>query len=301
MNIIKLALLTALIVPLNGFQATAQNFVIPLWPDGVPNQLKTQQEEEDVDGEIRRVSKVQNPQIEVFLPVKRNATGKAVLICPGGGYGVLAYDWEGTEIAKWLNSMGIAGVVLKYRLPSADFQPEPHKAPLQDAKKAMQLIRQHADQWQIEPEKVGVMGFSAGGHLASTLGTHIDPLPAEGYSSRPDFMVLVYPVISMSNDITHSGSKKNLIGSDPSDELVELYSNELQVSERTPPTFLVHSMDDKAVPVENSMRFYQALTKNNIPSEMHLYPHGGHGYSLALDKGHLEKWPSILAAWLKSY
>ncbi len=278
----------------------AQEYQLPLWPEGVPNQLKSDQKEQLSDTDIIRISNVQEPQIDVYLPVKRNANGQAILICPGGGYAGLAYNWEGTDIAKWLNSIGIAGIVLKYRLPSPVSQPEPSKAPLQDAKQAMRLIRQNADSWNIDASKVGVMGFSAGGHLASTLGTHIDPVKKDDISTRPDFMILVYPVISMLEDITHKGSRNNLIGEEPSSEMIAYYSNEQRVTDRTPPTFLIHSMDDKAVPVENSIRFYESLNKLQIPSEMHLYPHGGHGYSLALDKGHLKEWTTLLDKWLSS-
>jgi len=277
-----------------------------LWPQGVPNQVSSAEQEVQEHGDILWITRVQTPDISVFLPTKQHATGQAVVICPGGGYSGLAYDWEGTDIAKWLNSKGIAGIVLKYRLPSPEYQKTPRLAPLQDAKQAMRLVRKKASQWNINPDQIGVMGFSAGGHLASTLGTHFDDPEADvdhelsEISARPDFMVLVYPVVSMADGIANVGSKRNLLGESPSQELQDNYSNELQVSEHTPPTFLVHSSDDEAVPVDNSIRFYQALLKNGISCEMHLYPHGGHGYSLALDDGHLKYWPDLLAEWLDS-
>jgi len=286
--------------------AISQDVQLPLWPQGVPNQVSSVEQEVREHGDILWITSVQTPDISVFLPTKQHATGQALVICPGGGYSGLAYDWEGTDIAKWLNSKGIEGIVLKYRLPSLEYQKNPWLAPLQDAKQAMRLVRKKASQWNINPDQIGVMGFSAGGHLASTLGPHFDDPEADvehelsEISARPDFMVLVYPVVSMADGIANVGSKRNLLGESPSQELQDNYSNELQVSEHTPPTFLVHSSDDEAVPVDNSIRFYQALLKNGISCEMHLYPHGGHGYSLALDHGHLKYWPDLLAEWLDS-
>ncbi len=279
------------------FMATltyAQNFTLPLWPNGVPNAKPSSNNEVSDSSDIVRISKVINPSIDVFLPSKQNATGQAVIICPGGGYQILAYDWEGTDIAKFLNGHGIAAVVLKYRLPENDSNVEPHKSPLMDAQQAMKLVRKKASSWNIDENKVGIMGFSAGGHLASTLGTHFDE------STRPSFMALIYPVISMNKEFTHMGSRNNLIGKNPSTELVELYSNELQVNTNTPPTFLLHASDDGAVPVENSLVFYKALVKNNVPSEMHIYPEGGHGFSLAFNKNQLANWPGLLIEWMKN-
>ncbi len=272
----------------------AQNHTLPLWPDGVPNHNSGERVEKQEHRDILWVTQVQEPAIEVYLPTKRHATGTAILICPGGGYGGLAYDWEGTDIAKWLNSRGIAGMVLKYRLPSAIDNPVPNEAPLQDALQAMSLIREHAREWSLDPQRLGVMGFSAGGHLASTLGTHFND-----DITRPDFMVLIYPVISMEEAVTHAGSRHNLLGVAPSSELVKKYSNETQVSSETPPTFLVHSTDDEAVKVANSLRFYQALLDAQVPSsELHIYPYGGHGYSLAIGQGRLGKWPSLMLDWV---
>lgn len=271
-----------------------QNYLLPLWTEGVPNAQPTEQEEVIKSAEIVRISHVQNPTIEVYLPVKRNATGQAVIICPGGGYSSLSYDWEGVDVAKMLNAHGIAGIVLKYRLPDDDSNIEPHKSPLMDAEQAIKLVRTNAEKWNIKSNKVGIMGFSAGGHLASTLGTHFDE------NTRPDFMALIYPVISMKNGITHQGSRKNLIGEQPSDELIDYYSNELQITTNTPPTFLVHSSDDPAVVVANSIRFYENLIKQNVPAEMHIYPTGGHGYGLGLGKGYLSTWPERLIDWIQN-
>jgi acetyl esterase/lipase len=273
--------------------AHGQNYLLPLWKDQVPNQQKTKEVESRDTTDAVRIGYVQNPTIEVYLPGKSQATGQAVVICPGGGYSILAYDKEGTDIAKLLNGQGIAGIVLKYRLPKSQSNIVPHQSALMDAQQAMKLVRANADKWNIDPDKVGVIGFSAGGHLASTLGTHFDD------ESRPDFMALIYPVISMDTEITHMGSRKNLIGEAPTEELVRLYSNELQVQVNTPPTFILHMMDDQVVPVENSLRFYEALRKADVPTEMHLYPAGGHGFGLAIGRGHLASWPDRLIEWLQ--
>ena len=277
------------------FSASAQDHLLPLWPDKVPNYKNVGNEEKRDTTNAVRISDVQSPSIEVYLPSRSHATEQAVLICPGGGYSILAYDKEGTDIAKMLNGKGIAGIVLKYRLPRSKSNIEPHKSALMDAQQAMKLVRTNAEKWNINPEKVGVMGFSAGGHLASTLGTHFDE------ASRPDFMVLIYPVVSMAEEITHMGSRINLIGENPSEEMITLYSNELQVKSNTPPTFIVHSTDDGAVPVENSLRLYQAIKDQNIPIEMHIYPYGGHGYGLAIGKGRLATWPDLLIDWLRGF
>ena len=286
----------------------AQDVRLPLWPDGVPNMKKIGKTEKVVKnpGGITGISDVQNPDIAVFLPSGRNATGQAVVICPGGGYHGLAYDWEGSDIAKWLNSLGIAGIVLKYRLPVDESNIISYLSPLMDAKKAIRLVRYHAKEWNIDPGKVGVMGFSAGGHLASTLGTHFDygnPKaidPVERESSRPDFMLLGYPVISMADSITHMGSKKALLRSDPSPVRVKEFSNELQVTKDTPPTFLFLAADDKAVPPENSLVFFEALKDHGVPAEMHIYPTGGHGFSLAINiSSHTARWTQDAAAWLR--
>jgi acetyl esterase/lipase len=247
---------------------------------------------------------VSSPSIEVRLPSRGNATGQAVIVCPGGGYGGLAYDWEGTDIAGWLNSRGVAAIVLRYRLPAdGDVAQQKWLCPLLDAQRAIRFTRAHAAEWAIDPAKVGIMGFSAGGHLASTAGTHFDAGdktaadPIDRLSSRPDFLILIYPVITMS-EFTHGGSRENLLGKNPDEALVRRYSNELQVTADTPPTFLLHAGDDDAVPVQNSLLFYQALLAHKVPAELHVYPHGGHGFSLALNKGRLQDWPQLCARWL---
>ncbi|QEG43688.1 alpha/beta hydrolase [Roseimaritima ulvae] len=216
-----------------------------------------------------------NAWITVHQPEQTNGT--AIVICPGGGYGGLVMGGEGHKIAAWLNQHGITGVVLEYRLPAGR-----HAVPLLDAQRAIRTVRARADQWKLNPDRIGIMGFSAGGHLASTAATHFDagttdaPNPIERVSCRPDFAILVYPVVTMGQH-THQGSKRNLLGQDPSPELVELYSNERQVSDNTPPVFIAHALDDKPVPIANSRQLYAALQQHDIPSKLLELPSGGHG------------------------
>ncbi len=284
----------ALLFLISSSYAFSQPMKINLWPEGsIPLSIKNNIQEQSISTDIVRIGKVQVPHLEIYLPNKKGATGQAVIICPGGGYSILAYDWEGTDIAKLFNAHGIAAFVLKYRLPDSLSSSSPNQVPLIDAKQAMNIVRSRAGEWNISPNKIGIMGFSAGGHLAATLSTHFEQ------STRPDFSILIYPVISMDKSIAHMGSRTNLIGAQPTDELIKLYSNELQITPQTPPTFILHATDDKAVPVENSLTYYEALKKNGVPAEMHIFPSGGHGFALALGKGPLEKWPSLLFDWMK--
>lgn len=240
------------------------------------------------------------PMLMPFPAPADKATGAAVIVCPGGGYSKLVDGKEGSEIAKWLNSLGISAFVLKYRIGMRYHQP----APLQDVSRAMRTIRVRAKEWNLDENRIGIIGFSAGGHLASTLGTHFDtgkadsPDPIERASSRPDLMMLIYPVITM-GEFTHPGSKKNLLDENPTDELIKLYSNELQIKKDTPPTFMIHTMDDKVVPVENSLMFVTALRKAGIPIEFHLYETGPHGFGLAPNNQVLASWTQRCADWLK--
>ena len=285
--------------------ARAQEHTIPLWPGIPPLQKDTSLREEMVREGIVRISNVQIPSIEVYLPTQQIATGEAVVIFPGGGYGILAYDWEGTDFAKWLNSQGIAGIVVKYRLPLSASLTDPKEVPLLDAQRAIRLVRQHAESWHINTSKVGIMGFSAGGHLASTLSTAylhraIPPQDViDELSARPDFSILVYPVISFQDAPTHGGSRKNLIGDPANPELVQRFSNELQVTTNTPPTFLVHAQDDKAVQLENSLLYYQALHAKGVKASLHIYPTGGHGFAFGMGKGAVEGWRDMLLDWIK--
>lgn len=296
----------ALLTLLSSHMLLAQNHIIPLWEGTPPLQKKMELEEKTVQEGIVRISNVQTPTLEVYLPTKSIQNGQAVLIFPGGGYKILAYDWEGTDFAKWLNSEGIVGIVVKYRLPDSPSLTDPKEVPLLDAQRAMRMVRQYAEEWGINPEKVGVMGFSAGGHLASTLSTQYDhqlDLPKDTIdelSARPDFSVLVYPVISFRDKSVHSGSSKALIGENPSQELLDRFSGELNVTSETPPTFLVHAQDDKGVPVRNSLLYYEALTNAGVPASMHLYPTGGHGFAFGLGKGTVENWRNELLTWLKT-
>ena len=286
--------LFTLLILVSTINSFSQTMKINLWPEGsIPLSIKNNIQEQSISTDIVRIGKVQVPQIEVYLPNKKGATGQAVIICPGGGYSILAYDWEGTDIAKLFNAHGIAAFVLKYRLPDSLSSTAPDQVPLLDAKQAMRIVRSRADEWNINPDKIGIMGFSAGGHLASTLSTHFEE------TTKPNFSILIYPVISMDKNIAHMGSRNNLIGKHPSDEMIKLYSNELQITPKTPPTFIVHATDDNGVPVENSLYYYQGLKKNGVPAEMHIYPTGGHGFGLALGKGALASWPSLMIAWLK--
>lgn len=272
----------------------SQSMKINLWPEGkIPLRINNTIQEESISTDIIRIGKVQIPQIEVYLPNKKSATGQGVIICPGGGYSILAYDWEGTDVAKLLNANGIAAFVLKYRLPDSLSSTAPNQVPLIDAKQAMRLVREKASEWNILPNKIGIMGFSAGGHLAATLSTHFEK------DTRPDFSILIYPVISMDKNITHMGSRTNLIGKNPTDAMIKLYSNELHVTGKTPPSFLIHATDDDGVPVENSLLYYQALKKNKVPAEMHIYPFGGHGFGLANGNKSLDSWPTLMINWLK--
>lgn len=264
--------------------SSAADEPITLWPDGAPGAIG--KEPADI------------PTLTPYLP-KEKATGAAVIVCPGGGYSHLA-DHEGRPVAEWLNSIGITAFVLKYRLGPRYH----HPAPLQDAARAVRLVRARAAEWQIDPKRIGILGFSAGGHVASTIGTHFDAGQpnssdaVEKVSSRPDVMILIYPVITMGG-FTHSGSRKQLLGENPSADMVTLLSNEEQVTKQTPPTFLVHTANDAAVPVENSLRFADALRKMGVPFELHIYERGPHGFGLGGNNPVLSSWPGRCADWLR--
>lgn len=275
-----------------------------LYPNGTPG-LKKQgvTEKSPSDGGITRISNVTKPSITIYTP-KVKTTDAAVIICPGGGYGILAYDHEGTEIAEWFNQRGMTAVVLKYRLPERENFDNVSIRPLQDAQTAIRYIRKNADKYGVSKDKIGIMGFSAGGHLAATASTLFDTQVGEvtdaSVSVRPDFSLLIYPVISFDNEITHSGSKDNLIGKNPTKEDEERFSPEKQVKADTPPAFLVSTTDDWVVP-ENSIAYFLACKKNKVPVEMHIYEKGGHGYALKdRNLGTVQSWPARMEDWLKS-
>jgi acetyl esterase/lipase len=286
------------------YRAIGQEFRLPLYSDSIPNTLPSTAMERTEYHDVVVIRDVHIPDIAVYLPSKRNATGQAVVICPGGGYWLLAYDLEGADIARYLNSIGVAAIVLKYRLPVTGNTRVPYMAPLQDAQRALRLVRFHAAEWGIQPKQIGIMGFSAGGHLASSLGTHFDyglssDDPVEQVSCRPDFMILMYPVISMSDSCRHIGSCEALLGRNATSAVKTFFSSELQVTHDTPPAFLVHATDDKEVAVENTLIMYNALRKHHIPAEMLILSEGGHGFGLGLLNEHVHLWTLVLRHWLK--
>lgn len=273
--------------------------IIALYQGAIPNSTSYDMKEIDMKGDVYIVRNVSKPTMAVYLPEKETATGAAVIICPGGAYYMESYELEGTVIAEAFVRQGIAAFLLKYRLPSDSIMIDKTTGPLQDAQQAIKTVRQRAAEWNLNPSKIGIMGFSAGGHLASTAGTHFDKsyiANDDKISLRPDFMILVYPVISMKDGLTHAGSRENLLGKAPDEELISSFSNELHINRDTPPTWLTHTGDDDKVPVENSIRFYQGLIKNKVPAEMHLYPKGNHGFILHLQP---DEWMQPLFNWMK--
>jgi len=270
---------------------------VSLYQGEIPNSKSTKNEETIVNGVARNVT---IPTLALFFPEEGTANGTSVVICPGGGYGVLVIDREGYEVAKAFNKKGITAFVLKYRLPDEKSVPDKSIAPLQDVQQAIKTIRENAAAWKLDVNKVGIMGFSAGGHLASMAGTHFDKALIDnkkGTSLRPDFMVLVYPVISFLEAQGHKGSRANLIGIAPSEEKVRYFSSELQVKSNTPPAFLTHAGDDTVVPVSNSLMFYEALHKNKILADLHIYSKGEHGY---LKTPAFDEWFGTCLNWMKT-
>jgi acetyl esterase/lipase len=259
-----------------------------LWPAGAPGAKG------DSDND--------KPTLAISLPPAEKATGAAVVVCPGGGYGGLAMSYEGIDVGKWLNEHGIAAFVLKYRHKGSGYA---HPAPLSDAQRAIRTVRASAAEFNVNPERIGILGFSAGGHLASSAGTHFDAGnagaddPIERAGCRPDFLILCYPVISFTAPTTHQGSKKNLLGENPDPKLVESMSSELQVTPDTPPTFLWHTDADSGVPPENSVLFYLALRKAKVPAELHIFEKGKHGLGLAAGVPAVSSWPDRAIDWLR--
>lgn len=293
-KIFFMALFTASLSILRG---NAQN-IIPLYGDSIPN-ARPAANTETIDS-LGHAANVSSPTLTFYMPERGKATGTAVVICPGGGYVMLATGHEGKEVAERLADSGIVGVVLKYRLPDDRTMVDKTIGPLQDAQRAIQYVRENAGRLCVNPDRIGIMGFSAGGHLASSEGTHFN----ESYISnplhtslRPDFMILGYPVISFTDSLAHRGSRENLLGKNPPADSIIKYSGELQVTDQTPPTFLVHAKDDKTVKVENTLVFAGALRKHHVPVEVYLYEQGGHGFGLH-NKTSSVDWLAIAVAWL---
>jgi acetyl esterase/lipase len=281
--------LTLLMLALTLCAADEKPKVELLWPKGAPGAVGSEERDK--------------PSLTLYLPPADQANGAAVVVCPGGGYGSLAVGHEGKDPAEWLIRHGIAAFVLRYRLGPR----YRHPAPMQDAQRAMRLVRSRAKEWGFDPKRVGIWGFSAGGHLASTIATHFDDGkpdaddPVERASCRPDFAILCYPVITLRPPLTHRGSRRNLLGDNPDETLVTSLCNDEQVTEKTPPTFLFHTNEDSAVLPENSILFYQALRKKKVPAELHIYEKGAHGVGLAVGRGAVSAWPEQLAGWLKTH
>ena len=299
---------TLLLLTMHYSLITISQTVIPLWPEGkIPNSLNNttiKEKNEMGKDDILRISDITVPSYSVYKPTKANGT--AVLICPGGGYWIEAAGHEGTDVAQWFNSFGVTAFVLKYRLPDDKLWSNKHEVAFQDAMQALKLIRQNAVNYGINSNKIGIMGFSAGGHLASTVSTHwFKNLPDNAAVTeaekalRPNFSILMYPVIS-SGDVKHAGSFERLLGKNPSLEMLEYYSSEKQVTTKTPPTLLIHATDDSAVPVENSLLYFTALKKNKVSASLLVYENGGHGFGLATKlTGSVKNWPQHAQQWLE--
>lgn len=290
----KRELIIFVLILLAGFSAKAQE-IIPIYDGAIPHsKVAPADYKESFGGGMFR--NVTSPTLEIYLPEKGKETGAAVVICPGGGYSVVVYQGEGVSNAKELAKNGIAVFVLKYRLPVDAIMTDKSTGPLQDAQQAIKLVRENAVKWNIDPAKIGIMGFSAGGHLASTVATHFEKALIDnpkGTSLRPDFQVVVYPVISMQQALTHRDSRKQLLGEQPSQQLVDLFSNELQVKENTPPAYITHAADDNVVDVDNSINYFEALRRHKVPVEMHIYPKGGHGFIFGR-----RGWMTSLLEWI---
>ncbi|MCF2503970.1 alpha/beta hydrolase [Dyadobacter sp. CY107] len=285
---------------ITSLQSIAQTY-INLYQGTVPNSISgPDQEVHTANAAVDSLtSKVSVPGLTIFLPTKEKANGTAVIICPGGGYGTLLTKREGSDVAHAFNKLGIAAFVVKYRLPDPNIMKDQSIGPIQDAQQSIKIVRERAKEFGIDPGKIGIMGFSAGGHLASTAGTHFETRyidEAGSTSLRPDFMILVNPVVSFNDSTGHIGSRDNLLGKNASPEKVRLFSNELQVNKNTPPAFLVHSGADVVVPVSNSIEFYKALNKNGVSGALHIYSKGEHGF---LSYPSFEEWFGRVVEWMK--
>ena len=302
MKLPRLLLMTATLFG----SAAAENVVIPLWPEGVPvaprpEALKGKPDLGDEVHDAGRISRVSVPTMTIFGPAVDRPNGTAVIICPGGGYTRLSTDREGIQYANWLGTLGVTSFVLKYRMLEYG-----HPAPLLDVLRAVRLVRSRAAEFKIDPDRIGVMGSSAGGHLAASAGTLFnDPAgrtgaPLDATNARPDFLILMYPVITLDDPAAHAGSRKALLGANPTPELLRLLSVEKQVTAATPPTLLIHTQEDKSVPVENSILFFQALTRAHVPAEMYLFEHGSHGMGMKAEFGTASDWSRRAEEWLRN-
>ncbi|CAN5291469.1 hypothetical protein BH20BAC1_BH20BAC1_10990 [soil metagenome] len=293
---------TAFFLSIVAFMSAQQ--AIPLYDGKIPNSKKYVTEEKwlpRANGDTI-VSNISVPTLTVFLPQDNGHSKAAVIICPGGGYWRASIVKEGFAIAREFNKNGIAAFVLKYRVPEDSAMENKSVVPLQDAQRAIQLVRTNADKWKLDTGKIGIMGFSAGGHVASTASTHFSRSMIDNPANtnlRPDFSILIYPVISFEDSVGHMGSRERLIGKNPGRQMIESFSNELQVNKKSPPAFLVHASDDKAVPVANSIRYYEALLKNDIPAELHIYKGGGHGFGM-INPTTDDRWMESCIHWMKS-
>jgi acetyl esterase/lipase len=276
--------------------------VIQLYQDSIPNSKSAADEEiTEYKNGVMIISKISKPTLTVFLPAKNKANGTAVIICPGGGYWVVAAGHEGADVAKKFNEMGVAAFVLKYRIPNDAWMINREIGPLQDAQQAIKMVRDNAAKWNVNPARIGIMGFSAGGHLAATAGTHFNTchIPNKSNTSVcPNFMMLIYPVISFMPGISYAGSGEQILGKNPSLEKLKLYSNELQVTSQTSPTFLVHASDDDGVSPKNSTLFYDSLVSKKVPAEIHIYQTGGHGFGMYI-KDSKELWMDRCKNWMQ--
>lgn len=277
-------LLSIIVSLVTAISFAQQPVELPLWPDGAPNSSGLTGEEQETRPHF--VTNVTHPTLTVYHPEKPN--GMAIIMCPGGGYRGLGMDGEGYDMAPWFCGQGITYMVLKYRMPNGHWE-----VPVSDAEQAIRMVRQHAKEWNVDPYKVGLMGASAGGHLTATLATHYNS------ETRPDFQILLYPVISMVPGITHGGSRKNLLGDNPTKELEDAYSLERRVSPRSPQAFIVLSADDGAVPPMNSIGYFLALNQQKVPVSMHIYPIGGHGWGFRDNFTYKRQWTEELEKWLR--
>jgi acetyl esterase/lipase len=288
MRLIPIAAAVSLLLFLPAVAGADEPVVEPLWPHGAPDAKGTTDKDK--------------PTLTILPAPPDKATGAGVVICPGGGYGAVMMTYEGVEVGRWFNTLGVSAFVLNYRHAGRGYH---HPAPLEDAQRAMRTVRARAAQWKLDAQKIGICGFSAGGHLASTAGTHFDKgksdaaEPIDRAICRPDFLVLVYPVITLTTPSTHGGSLRNLLGDQPDPKLVESLSNEKQVTPETPPAFLVASSADTVVPAANSVLFYLALRKAKVPAELHVYEKGNHGFGLAQNDPVVGTWTALCADWLR--